>query len=109
MSATQSPCLPASGGAARDGEAVSAAAPAKTYFFLTGETDPGLLPGVLTLYAKLGLVPYRVHASTEQGTGEEMSVELRFARLPLDASERLAGKCRAMVGVRSVMTVVEDV
>ena len=52
-------------------------------------------------------MPYRVHASTEQGAGEEMSLELRFAQLPLDAAEQLAARCRAVLGVRSVLTVAE--
>lgn len=86
----------------------AAATPARTYFFLTGETGPGLLPRVLAAFDKLSLVPYRVHASTEHGTGEEMSLELRFTGLTREAGEQLAGKLRAIVGMRSVMTVVEN-
>lgn len=82
-------------------------AAAKTYFFLTGEAAYDLLPRVFIPFAKLGLVPYRVHASTEQGTGDEMSIELRFAGLASGAAEALAARCRAIIGVRSVMTVAE--
>lgn len=85
----------------------AARVPAKTYFFLTGETGADLLPRLLQPFTKLGLVPYRVHASTEQGAGEEMSLEMRFARLPLDTGEQLAARCRAVLGVRSVLTVAE--
>jgi hypothetical protein len=81
--------------------------PAKTYFFLTGDTAADLLPRVLLPFTKLGLVPYRIHASTEQGTGEEMALELRFARLSADMAEQLAARCRAVIGVGSVLTVVE--
>ncbi len=81
-----------------------AAATAKTFFFVTGETDPGLLPRVLAPFAKMGLAPCRVHASTEHRTGEEMLVELRFTGLSAGEAERLAAKCRATVGVMSVMT-----
>ena len=88
-------------------DAAPACAPAKTYFFLTGEAGADLLPRVLLPFAKLGLVPYRVHSSTEQGTGEEMSLELRFAALPRDTGELLAARCRSVIGVRSVMTVAE--
>lgn len=84
-----------------------ASAPAKTYFFFTAETGAGLLPRVLQPFTRLGLIPYRVHASTEQGTGEEMSVELRFARLPVGLSDNLADMCRVMPGMRSVLMVVE--
>jgi hypothetical protein len=81
---------------------------AKTYFFLTGESAYDLLPRVMIPFAKLGLVPYRVHASTEGGTGEEMSIELRFTGLSASASDTLAARCRAIIGIRSVMTVAED-
>jgi hypothetical protein len=81
--------------------------PAKTYFFLTGDTGADLLPRVLLPFTKLGLVPYRVHASTEQGTGEEMSLELRFACLSAETAAQLAARCRAVIGVCSVMTVAE--
>lgn len=87
--------------------AAPARVPAKTYFFLTTETAADLLPRLLLPFTRLGLVPYRVHASTEQGAGEEMSLELRFAQLPLDAAEQLAARCRAVLGVRSVLTVAE--
>lgn len=82
-------------------------APAKTYFFLTADAEAGLLPRVLAPFVRLGLVPYRVHTSTEQGTGEEMSVELRFAHLPADRAEILAATCRGMAGMRNVLTVAE--
>lgn len=82
-------------------------APAKTYFFMTGETDPALLARLLMPFAKLGLTPFRIHCSSEHGTGEEMSLELRFAQLPVELSEKLAANCRAMIGVKSVITVVE--
>ena len=87
--------------------AALASVPTKTYFFLTGDAGADLLPRVLLPFAKLGLVPYRVHSSTEQGTGEEMSMELRFARLPADTGEQLAARCRGVIGVRTVMTVAE--
>jgi hypothetical protein len=82
-----------------------ASPPARTYFFVTGETGSELLPRVLLPFAKLGLAPYRVHASAEHGQGEEMSIELRFADLGADTAELLASRCRSVVGVRSVMTV----
>lgn len=88
-------------------DAARACVPAKTYFFVTGTAAADLLPRVLQPFVRLGLVPYRVHSSTEQGTGEEMSLELRFARLPADAGEQLAARCRSVIGVRSVMTVAE--
>jgi hypothetical protein len=80
-------------------------ASARSYFFLTGDTSSDLLARVLIPFAKLDLVPYRIHASTEQGTGEEMSIELRFTGLAPQSVEALAARCRSIIGVRTVMTV----
>ncbi|NJM36135.1 MAG: hypothetical protein HC850_17210 [Rhodomicrobium sp.] len=100
MSATTMPCERAEAECVMPGRE-----PARTYFFVTGENASEFLPRVLLPFAKLGLTPYRVHASAEHGAGEELSVELRFAGLAPGAAELLAGKCRSIVGVRSVMTV----
>lgn len=85
-----------------------AEAAGRTFFFVTAATDSGLLPRILQPFAKLGLVPYRVHASTEQGSGEEMSVELRIAGSDPANAERLASLCRGVIGVRSVIMAVES-
>jgi hypothetical protein len=79
----------------------------RTYFFLTAEAECNLLLRVLQSFARLGVTPYRVHASTEQGTGEEMSLDLRIPGADPDVAERLASLCRAVVGVRSVIMAVE--
>jgi hypothetical protein len=80
----------------------------RTYFFLTAEAECGLLLRVLQSFARLNVTPYRVHASTEQGAGEEMSLELRIRGSDPAVAERLAALCRAVVGVRSVIMAVED-
>lgn len=94
--------VPAPASPAMADEANDAAA--RSYFFLTGDTGSDLLSRVLIPFVKLGLVPYRVHASTEQATGEEMSIELRFTGLAPQTVETLAARCRAIIGVRTVMT-----
>lgn len=90
------------------GQAESNREAAKAYFFLTGETGSELLPRVLLPFAKLGLTPYRVHASCEHGAGDEMSVELRFEGVVSDMAELLAARCRSIVGVHSVITVIRS-
>lgn len=82
--------------------------PARVYFFLTGDAGADFLPRVLTPFVKLGLAPYRIHASTEHGSGEEMSLELRFTGLSQGAAETLAARCRVMVGVNSCLMVAES-
>jgi hypothetical protein len=81
---------------------------ARTYFFVSGEAGSELLPRLLNPFIKLGFVPYRIHASTEHGSGEEMSIELRFAGLTPDCADALAARCRSIIGVRSVLTTASD-
>jgi hypothetical protein len=81
--------------------------PAKVYFFLTGEAGADLLPRVLSPFVTLGLVPYRVHTSTEHGSGAEMSLELRFAGVAQGTVETLAARCRKIIGVSSCLVVAE--
>ena len=80
----------------------------RTYFFLTAEPECGLMLRVLQSFARLNVTPYRVHASTEQGTGDEMSMELRIRGSDPAVAERLAALCRTVMGVRSVIMAVED-
>ena len=82
-------------------------AQSRTYFFLTAEADCGVMIRVLQSFARLSVTPYRVHSSTEQGTGEEMSLELRIRGADSALAERLAALCRTVMGVRSVFMSVE--
>lgn len=102
MYALQSPPV-----AASEPVPVREASAGRTYFFLTAEAECGLLLRVLQSFARLNVTPYRVHASTEQGTGEEMSLELRISGSDPAVAERLAALCRTVMGVRSVIMAVE--
>jgi hypothetical protein len=48
-----------------------------------------------------------VHSSSEQGTGEEMSFELRIKGADSAVAERLAALCRNVLGVKSVIMAIE--
>ena len=102
MQALQQPLLAASA-AAPDRDPAAG----RTFFFITAEADCNLLLRLLQPFARLGVTPYRVHLSTEQGTGEEMSLDLRIPGADPDVAERLANLCRAVIGVRSVIMAVE--
>jgi hypothetical protein len=80
----------------------------RTYFFVTAEADCNVLLRVLQSFARLGVTPYRVHSSTEQGTGEEMALELRIRGSDPTVAERLAALSRTVMGVHSVIMAVED-
>jgi hypothetical protein len=88
--------------------AETATAAGRTYFFVTAEADCNVLLRVLQSFARLGVTPYRVHSSTEQGTGEEMTLELRIKGSDPAVAERLAALSRTVLGVHSVIMAVES-
>ena len=82
-------------------------ATSRHYFFVTGETSADLIARVLCPFVKNGVTPYRIHASCENGAGEETTIELRVAGLPDELPEQLAAACRRIIGVQTVLTVSE--
>jgi len=84
-----------------------AATTVKALFYVTGVADPGLLPRLIEPVAKMGYVPFRVHASRESGDGSEMAVDLRLRGVPARAAQLVEHALRAVVGVRQVIAVVE--
>jgi hypothetical protein len=87
--------------------ALPESAPSRHYFFVTGETSADLIARVLCPFVKNGVTPYRIHASCENGAGEETTIELRVAGLPDALPELLAAACRRIIGVHAVLTVAE--
>ena len=98
------PSLPMSADASAN---LSECAEARHYFFVTGETSADLIARVLCPFIKNNVTPYRIHASSESGPGNETTIELRVAGLSEDLPEQLAAACRRIIGVQAVLTVSE--
>jgi len=79
----------------------------RALYFVTGDTDPGLLARLLQPFAKLGLVPHRVHATSEHGDGSEQSVDLRVSGVPQRQARLIEAMLRATIGVLQVVMVIE--
>jgi hypothetical protein len=79
----------------------------RAFFFISAPADPGLLPRLIEPVAKLGAVPWRVHASRESGDGSELNVDLRLVGVAPRTAELVEYALRAVVGVRQVMAVIE--
>ena len=86
-----------------------AASPAcvKAIFFVDADADFGMLPRLLLPFAKLGVAPARVHASTENGNGDELRIDFRVAGISQRTAHLLDKALRGTVGVRSVIALVE--
>ena len=73
-------------------------------FSILAEAEPGVMPRVLELFAKRGLVPSR-WVSDRVGPGqEELSIDLQVADLDQRATDYIANCLRQIWGVRTVMT-----
>ncbi len=79
----------------------------KAFFLVSGPAEPGLVPRLAGCVAKLGLVPLRLHASTESGDGSEIACDLRVEAMAPDEAHRLEGLIRRLTGVREVVAVIE--
>ena len=85
-------------------QAFAVEARATAMFFVSCDADPGVLPRLIEPFAKLGLVPHRVHASREDGDGSVQHVDLRARDLDARTAHLLDKMIRSVVGVRSVIS-----
>lgn len=76
-------------------------------FFVTAQADPGMTPRLVEPFTKMGVVPSRVHISSEDGAGEEFSADLRAADVSRDTARLIDKALRRIVGVRQVIAVTE--
>lgn len=86
--------------------AAEAAPPADSYV-ISADADPGLLPRVLDLVAKRGLVPAECHAFTRRTAAPDaavrLTVELRVEGLERRAADHVAACLRQLRPVHSVL------
>ena len=76
-------------------------------FFVTATADPGMVQRLVEPFSKLGLVPTRVHISSENGQGDEFSADLRVAGLTRQTAHLVDKALRRIVGVQQVITLAE--
>lgn len=75
-----------------------------TCFSLRAAAEPGVMPRVLELFAKRGLVPERWHADVVGPAREELSVDLQVADLAPETGAYIARCLRQIWGVETVLT-----
>ncbi len=73
-------------------------------FAVHAAVDPSVLPRVLAVFARRGLVPTTIH-STVCGAGDEgIQIDLQMAGVDDELTVRLAESLRQIVGVSCVLT-----
>jgi acetolactate synthase regulatory subunit len=74
-----------------------------TCFSLQAAADPGLMPRIVEIFARRGLVPTRLHASVG-GPRNDLSIDLEMAGMAPRDADRIAVEMRALWGVDLVLT-----
>jgi hypothetical protein len=80
---------------------VPAAAPSAASFHIAAAADPGLLPRILALVAKRGLIPNRLSAIHPSGS-DDLAVEMVLADLPAAVADHIARCIAVLPGVIGV-------
>ena len=82
-------------------EAERALSPASVCFSLHARPEPGVLPRVVELFAKRGLVP---HKFTSAVAGQGLTIEVQAAGLDRNVADYMARCMRQIVGIEAVLT-----
>jgi acetolactate synthase regulatory subunit len=84
--------------------AVAAAEPSTiTFFSIQARPEPGVMPRVLELFAKRGLVPELWHSAVAR-PGSRLTIDIEIAGLG-EAADYVANCLRQIAGVELVLTV----
>ena len=85
--------------------AAPAVAPQPVFCFsVLAEAEPGVMPRVLELFAKRGLVPWRWVSDVSGPGGCDLSIDVQVAGLTPETHAYLARCLRQIWGVHTVLT-----
>lgn len=73
-------------------------------FAIQAEAEPGVMPRVLELFAKRGLIPLRLHADRIGLERKELAIDLQVSGLEQQACNYIARCLRQIHGVEAVLT-----
>lgn len=75
--------------------------PLSVCFSVQARAEPGVMPRVVELFAKRGLVPQKWHSTA---SGEVLTIDVHIAGLGRDLSGYIARCMRQITGVETVLT-----
>lgn len=73
-------------------------------FAVHARAEPGVMPRVLELFAKRGLVPSTWHSSTGGLDDRELTIDLQMRGMEVELADYVAACLRQIVGVEVVLT-----
>jgi acetolactate synthase small subunit len=88
------------------GHSLSSEADLTACFSIQAEADPGVMPRILELFAKRGLIPSRWHSDLEGAATHHpaLTIDLQVNGLNRQQVEHVSNSLRGMVSVNSVLT-----
>jgi acetolactate synthase small subunit len=89
--------MPLAAAAQAEGEAF----PLSVCFSVQARAEPGVMPRVVELFAKRGLVPEQWHSTA---SGEALTIDVEIGGLDRDLSGYIARCMRQITGVLTVLT-----
>lgn len=78
--------------------------PATAYFSVHARAEPGVMPRVLELFAKRGLVPSAWHSTISGADQAELTIDIQMRGLGREATDYIAACLRQIASVEVVLT-----
>jgi acetolactate synthase small subunit len=84
---------------------VAETSPSETaYFFVHAQAEPGVMPRVLELFAKRGLVPSGWHSAVSGADQARLTIEIQMRGLGREITDYVAACLRQIASVEAVLT-----
>jgi acetolactate synthase small subunit len=77
------------------------ASPLAVLFSVQARAEPGVMPRVVELFAKRGLVPHKWHSTA---SGSALTIDVQMGDLGRALADHIARSMRQIVGVETVLT-----
>ena len=77
---------------------------APTSFFVHARSEPGVMPRVLELFVKRGMVPRKWHSATGGPGDSQLTIDVQIGGLDPDTVAYVANCMRQITGVEAVLT-----
>jgi acetolactate synthase small subunit len=74
------------------------------FFSIHAQAEPGVMPRVLELFAKRGLVPSFWHSAVCGGDQARLTIDIRMSGLGHDVTEYIAACLRQIASIETVLT-----
>ncbi len=77
------------------------ASPLTVAFCVQARAEPGVMPRIVELFAKRGLVPQKWHSTA---LGSALTIDVQIGGLGRDLADYIARSMRQIIGVETVLT-----